>query len=62
MITLVNPQYMEGIILFDIKVDLPENFTISSRQEGISDIITITLSKMGSIELNTADYRDLTLL
>lgn len=59
---LVNPQYMEGIILFDVKINLPDNFTVTSRQEGIDDYISITLSKLGTIELNTRDYRDLLIM
>ena len=61
-IELVNPQYMEGIILFDVKINLPDNFTITTRQEGIDDYICICLSKLGIIELNTRDYRDLLIM
>ena len=60
-IKLVNPQCMGGIIMFDAVIQLPDTFNISIKHEGIEDIIVIELSKLGSMELNTKDYRDLTL-
>ena len=61
-IELVNPQYMNGGVLFDILVSLPDSFTIGSRLDGVEEYITITLNKLGSFELNTKDFRDITLL
>lgn len=60
-IKLVNPQCMGGTILFDAVIQLPDSFNISQKHDGIENIIEISLSKLGTIELNTRDYRDLTL-
>lgn len=60
-IKLVNPQCMGGMILFDAVIQLPDTFNITSKHEGIDDIVEVSLSKLGRIELNTRDYRDLTL-
>ena len=60
-IKLVNPQCMGGTILFDAVIQLPDDFTITSKHEGIEDIIIVSLSKLGTIELNTRDHRDLTI-
>ena len=61
-IELVNPQYLNGSVLFDILVHLPDSFTIGSRLDGLEEYVTITLNKLGSFELNTKDFRDITLL
>lgn len=61
-IELVNPQYMNGSVLFDILVHLPDSFTIGSRLDGMEKYITVTLNKLGSFELNTKDFRDIILL
>ena len=58
---LINPQSMGGMILFDVVIQLPDDFNISTKHEGIDDIVIISLSKLGTIELNTKDFRDLTL-
>ena len=58
-IEVVNPQYMGGMVLFDIHVNLPEEFSINTRHDGIEDYIIVKLSKLGSFELNTKDFRDL---
>ena len=60
-IKLVNPQCMGGVILFDAVIQLPDDFNITSKHNGIEDIIVVTLSKLGTLELNTRDYRDLTI-
>ena len=60
-IKLINPQYMEGDILFDVAVTLPDNFSISSRFEGLDEFVTISLSNLGNIDLNVKDFRDLVL-
>lgn len=60
-IKLVNPQSMGGVILFDAVIQLPDDFKITSKHEGIEDIVVISLSKLGCIELNTKDFRDLTI-
>ena len=60
-IKLVNPQCMGGVILFDAVIQLPDSFSITTKHEGIEDIVEVSLSRLGSIELNTRDYRDLTL-
>ena len=61
-IELVNPQYMNGSVLFDILVHLPDSFSIGSRLDGLEEYITVTLNKLGAFELNTKDFRDITLL
>lgn len=60
-IEVVNPQYIGGSVLFDIHVNLPDNFNITTRLDGIEQYIVITLGKLGSFELNVKDYRDLTI-
>lgn len=59
---LINPQYMENEVYFDVAVNLPDNFNITNKHEGVEDFITICLSNLGNIELNVKDFRDITLL
>lgn len=56
---LINPQCYENEILFDVVVDLPFNYTISSRYEGKEELVTVQLSHLGSIELNCKDFREM---
>lgn len=58
---LVNPQYSEGVVFFDVVVNLPENFSIMNRMEGMDQFIIIMLSNLGSIKLNVNDFRDILL-
>lgn len=60
-IKLINPQSMGGVISFDAVIQLPDDFNISVKHEGIDTIVVIALSKLGCMELNTKDFRDLTL-
>ena len=60
-IQLINPMSFEGGVLFDMIIDLPDGYSISGRIEGISEYIVIKLSKLGTIELNTKDFRDITI-
>lgn len=61
-IRLVNPQVYDTEILFDVVVDLPDNYSISSKYEGYEDFIVITLSNLGHIELNTKEFRDIIIM
>lgn len=56
---LINPQYSEGDVYFDVAVSLPDNFTITNKHEGMEDFIFIYLSNLGKIELNVKDFRDI---
>ena len=56
---LINPQYSEGDVYFDVAVSLPDNFTITNKYEGMEDFIIINLSNLGKIELNVKDFRDI---
>lgn len=58
-LTLINPQCYENQILFDVAVDLPDNYSITSRYEGKEEFLTIQLSLLGNIELNTKDFREI---
>lgn len=60
-ITLVNPQCYENQIFFDVHVTLPEDYNICSRFEGKDEIMVISLSKLGVIELNVMDFRSITI-
>lgn len=60
-ITLINPQYYEGIVLFDVHILLPDNYSIYSRYEGKDEKLVISLSKLGSMELDVKDFRNITL-
>ena len=62
-VTLINPQYMgyDETIMFDMYINLPEDYNINSRFEGNDEYIVIKLSKIGSLELNTKDFRDITI-
>lgn len=60
-ITLVNPQYYEGEVLFDVHITLPESYSINSRYDGKKEYVQIILSNLGDIELDTMDYRCITL-
>lgn len=60
-IQLINPMSFEGGVLFDMIVDLPTDYKISGKTEGINEYIIIQLSKLGAIELNTKDFRDITI-
>ena len=42
-------------------IDLPTDYKISGKTEGINEYIIIQLSKLGTIELNTKDFRDITI-
>lgn len=63
-VTLINPQYAgyDDSIMFDMRIKLPEDYSISSRFEGNDEFLVIKLSKIGSIELNTRDFRDVTII
>lgn len=58
---LINPQYAEGEVFFDVAVNLPDNFTITNKHEGVDNFIIIYLSNLGKIELNVKDFRDILL-
>ena len=45
----------------DIHITLPDGFTISKRSEGVEEFLVVSLSKLGSFELNTRAYRDVTI-
>lgn len=60
-IQLINPMSFEGGVLFDMIIDLPTDYKISGKTEGINEYIIIQLSKLGTIELNTKDFRDITI-
>ena len=60
-IQLINPMSFEGSVLFDMIVDLPTDYKISGKTEGVNEYIIIQLSKLGTIELNTKDFRDITI-
>ena len=62
-VTLVNPQYAgyDSSIMFDMQVSLPDDYKICSKIDGNSEYLVITLSKIGNIELDTKDFRDITL-
>ena len=56
---LINPQYVEGEVFFDVAVSLPDQFAITSKHEGMEEYVTIQLSHQGTIELNVKDFRDI---
>ena len=58
-ITLVNPQCFEGNILFDMQITLPDNFSVSRKYDGYKELMIITLGNIGTIELDTKDFRDI---
>ena len=60
-IRLINPMSYEGGILFDMIIDLPDDWKIEGVQEGLNTFIVITLSKLGTLKLNTIDFRDITI-
>ena len=65
-VTLTNPQIyqvdvMRSDILFDVLIELPDNYMITSYYNGNDEYIKISLSKLGDIELNTKDFRDITI-
>lgn len=60
-ITLVNPQYYEGEVLFDVHITLPDNYNITSKYVGKAEHIYIQLSNLGDIELDVMDFRSITL-
>lgn len=65
-VTLTNPQIYQvdairSDILFDVAIDLPDNYNISSFYKGSDEYIKISLSKLGDMELNTKDFRDITI-
>ena len=60
-ITLVNPQYYEGEVLFDVHITLPYNYIITSKYEGKAEHLYIQLSNLGSMELDVMDFRSITL-
>lgn len=60
-ITLVNPQYYEGEVLFDVHITLPDNYIITSKYEGKAEHLYIQLSNLGSMELDVMDFRSITL-
>ena len=60
-IQLINPMSFEGGVLFDMIIDLPTDYNISGKTEGINEYIIIQLSKLGTIEMNTKDFRDITI-
>ena len=61
-IKLINPQYMENEVYFDVIVMLPDNFNISNKHECNEDYLVISLSNLGNMELNVKDFRDVTLI
>lgn len=61
-IELVNPQMYENQIFYDVLIALPEDYSIGCKYRGKDEHIIIKLSKLGDIELNVKDYRDITLL
>lgn len=61
-IQLINPMSFEGGVLFDMIIDLPEGYSISGRTEGLNEYIIIKMSKLGTIEMNTKDFRDMTIV
>ena len=63
-VTLVNPQYMgyDTTVMFDMHIRLPEDYSITSKFEGNDEYLVIKLSKIGSLELNTKDFRDVTIV
>ena len=60
-IQLINPMSFDGGVLFDMIIDLPTDYKISGKTEGINEYIIIQLSKLGTIEMNTKDFRDITI-
>lgn len=62
-VTLVNPQYMsyDESIMFDMRITLPDDYNISSKFDGNDEYVVIKLSKLGNIELNTKDFRTITI-
>ena len=52
---------MRSDILFDVLIELPDNYMITSYYNGNDEYIKISLSKLGDIELNTKDFRDITI-
>lgn len=60
-INIVNTQCYGGVIMCDIHITLPDGFTISKRSEGVEEFLVVSLSKLGSFELNTRAYRDVTI-
>ena len=61
-VQLINPQVYESQIFYDVLVALPEDYSITSKFRGKEEYITIKLSKLGDMELNTKDYRDISLI
>ena len=62
-VTLVNPQYMgyDESIMFDMRITLPDDYNINSKFDGNDEYVVIKLSKLGNIELNTKDFRTITI-
>ena len=65
-IKLTNPQIyqvdvMRSDILFDVLIELPDNYIITSYYNGNDEYIKISLSKLGDIELSVKDFRDITI-
>ena len=61
-IELINPQIYESQIFYDVLIALPEDFSIQTKYRGKDEHVIIKLSKLGDIELDVKDYRDITLL
>lgn len=60
---LINAQMTyEDSLLFDLVVFPTDDFTITKTADGNKDKIRLTLSKLGFIELNVNEYRDLMIM
>lgn len=61
-VELVNPQVYGTQIFYDILVKLPEDYSVSSKYNGKDERVVIQLSKLGALELDVKDFRNITLL
>lgn len=61
-VELVNPQIYDTQVFYDVLVKLPEDYKVSSKYRGKDELISIELSKLGSLELDVKDFRNITLL
>lgn len=61
-VELVNPQVYGTQIFYDILVKLPEDYSISSKYKCKDERVVIQLSKLGALELDVKDFRNITLL
>lgn len=59
---LINPQVYENHIYYDVFIQLPDDFSISCKHQGSDEILIVTMSKLGDLELNTKDYRQVILI